>query len=105
MRASLYIDGAWVPSSGSDTIDVENPATEEVIGRVPSGTADDVDKAVQAAKAAFPAWAPPDAEDRPRYLPRLAESVTAKHEEIARTIAQDIGAPIKIAQMVQPGLP
>ena len=54
VRDSLYIDGAWVSSDGSDTIDVENPATEEIIGRVPSGTAGDVDRVVKAASAAFP---------------------------------------------------
>ena len=49
----LYIDGAWVPSTGTETIDVENPSTEEVIATIPAGTAEDVDKAVAAAKAAF----------------------------------------------------
>ena len=105
VRDSLYIDGTWVSSDGNETIDVENPATEEVIGRIPSGTAADVDKAVQAAKAAFPAWAATDPEERSKYLSRLVEAVTAKHEEIARTIAQEMGAPIKIAQMVQASLP
>jgi aldehyde dehydrogenase (NAD+) len=105
VRDSLYIDGAWVSSDGSETIDVENPATEEVIGRIPSGTAGDVDRAVKAARAALPAWSATDPEERSKYLSRLVEAVTAKHEEIARTIAQEMGAPIKIAQMVQAGLP
>jgi aldehyde dehydrogenase (NAD+) len=105
VRDSLYIDGAWVSSDGSETIDVENPATEEVIGRVPSGTAGDVDKAVKAARAALAAWSATDPEERSKYLSRLVEAVTAKHEEIARTIAQEMGAPIKIAQVVQAGLP
>src|SRR3954470_20543593 len=104
-RDSLYIDGAWVPSDGKDTIDVENPATEEIIGRVPSGTAGDVDRAVKAARVAFPAWAATDPEERSKYLSRLVEAVTARHEEIARTITQEMGAPIKIAQMIQAGLP
>ncbi|HET6816745.1 MAG TPA: aldehyde dehydrogenase family protein [Mycobacteriales bacterium] len=105
VRDSLYIDGAWVASDGNETIDVENPATEEVIGRIPSGTAGDVDRAVKAARAALPAWAATDPEERAKYLSRLVEAVTAKHEEIARTIAQEMGAPIKISQMVQAGLP
>ena len=105
VRDSLYIDGAWVSSDGSETIDVENPATEAVIGRIPSGTAGDVDKAVKAARAALPAWSATDPEERSKYLSRLVEAVTARHEEIARTIAQEMGAPIKIAQMVQAGLP
>jgi aldehyde dehydrogenase (NAD+) len=105
VRDSLYIDGAWVSSDGSETIDVENPATEAVIGRIPSGTAGDVDKAVKAARDALPAWSATDPEERSKYLSRLVEAVTARHEEIARTIAQEMGAPIKIAQMVQAGLP
>jgi len=105
VRDSIYIDGAWVPSDGKETIDVENPATEAVIGRIPSGTASDVDRAVAAARAAQDAWAATSAEERGKYLSRLQEAVTAKHGEIAQTIAKEMGAPIKIAEMVQAGLP
>jgi len=58
VRDKLYIDGAWVPSSGTATVDVINSATEEVMGRVPEATPDDVDKAVQAAKRALETWSP-----------------------------------------------
>src|SRR5206468_4135671 len=102
---TIYIDGAWVPSDGSETIDVENPATEEIIGRIPSGTASDVDRAVKAARAAQDAWAATSAEERGKYLSRLQEAVTAKHGEIAQIIAKEMGAPIKISEMVQAGLP
>ena len=51
-----YINGEWVASTGSETIDVISASTEEVIGRVPAGSAGDVDKAVAAAKAAFDSW-------------------------------------------------
>jgi aldehyde dehydrogenase (NAD+) len=105
VRDAIYIDGAWVPSDGSDTIDVENPATEEVIGRIPSGTASDVDRAVQAARAAQEDWAATSAEERGKFLSRLQEALTARHGEIAKTIAQEMGAPIKIAEMIQAGLP
>ena len=53
VRDKLYIDGAWVASSGSNTIDVVNSTTEAVMGTIPEGTPDDVDRAVKAAKAAF----------------------------------------------------
>ncbi|PTM94834.1 aldehyde dehydrogenase family protein [Streptomyces sp. VMFN-G11Ma] len=53
----MYIDGAWRPAVGTDTIEVVNPVDEQVVGRVPAGTAADVDDAVRAARAAFPAWA------------------------------------------------
>jgi aldehyde dehydrogenase (NAD+) len=58
-RNAIYVDGAWVPSGGTGTIDVYGAATEEVVGRIPDGVAADVDRAVAAAKAAFPAWSGP----------------------------------------------
>src|SRR3954452_24067008 len=91
VRDTVYIDGAWVASDGKDTIDVENPATEEVIGRIPSGTATDVDRAVQAARAAQDAWAATSPEERGKSLTRLQEAVTAHHGEIAQTIAKEMG--------------
>src|SRR4051812_46828937 len=105
VRDSIYIDGAWVASDGKETIDVENPATEEVIGRIPSGTPSDVDRAVTAARAAQDDWAATSPEERGKLISRLQEAVTAKHGEIAKTIAQEMGAPIKMAEMVQAGLP
>ncbi|MEU1157532.1 aldehyde dehydrogenase family protein, partial [Streptomyces sp. NPDC005918] len=53
----MYIDGAWRPAAGTDTITVLNPADEEPVGQVPAGTAQDVDAAVRAARAALPGWA------------------------------------------------
>jgi aldehyde dehydrogenase (NAD+) len=105
VRDTIYIDGAWVPSDGTDTIDVENPATEEVIGRIPSGTASDVDRAVKAARAAQDAWAATSPEERGKFLTRLQEAVTARHGEIAQTITKEMGAPIKMSEMIQAGLP
>ena len=105
VRDSLYIDGAWVPSDGKETIDVENPATEEVIGRIPAGTASDVDRAVKAARAAQDDWAATSPEERGKFLARLQDALTARHGEIAKTISQEMGAPIKMAEMIQAGLP
>jgi aldehyde dehydrogenase (NAD+) len=105
VRDSIYLDGAWVASDGTETIDVENPATEEVIARIPAGTASDVDRAVTAARAAQEGWAATSPEERAKYLSRLQEAVTARHGEIAKTIAQEMGAPIKMAEAIQAGLP
>jgi aldehyde dehydrogenase (NAD+) len=105
VRDKIYIDGAWVASDGNETIDVENPATEEVIGRIPAGTASDVDKAVKAARAVQDEWAATSPEERGKYLTRLQEAITARHGEIAKTISQEMGAPIKMAEMIQAGLP
>jgi aldehyde dehydrogenase (NAD+) len=105
VRDSFYIDGQWVPASGSDFIEVENPATEEIIGRVPAGTAVDVDRAVAAARAAFDGWAATDPEERAKYLSRLAEAMMGRIDEVARTISAEMGSPLKFAQLVQAGLP
>ena len=56
VRDKIYIGGAWVASTGTGTLEVIDSTTEEVMATIPEGTAEDVDKAVQAAAAAFPAW-------------------------------------------------
>ena len=56
-RDKLYINGKWIASTGKGSIDVINPSTEEVVGKIPEGTAADIDAAVKAAKAAFDGWA------------------------------------------------
>src|SRR3954467_5486910 len=105
VRDKLYIDGAWVPSTGSSTIDVINSATEEVMGRVPEATAADVDKAVEAAKRAFEAWPTTSVEERSKYLQRIAEGLQARTMDIATVIAQELGMPINLSMIIQAGLP
>ncbi len=104
-RDRLYIDGAWVPSTGSDTIDVVNATTEEVMGRVPLGTADDVDAAVAAARRAFGAWSTTPVEERAKYLQRLHEGLNARMDDIAQTICGEVGMPMVFSQLIQAGLP
>jgi len=104
-RDKLYIDGAWVPSTGSGTIDVTNATSEEVIGRVPEGTPEDVGKAVAAAKVAFPDWAATSVDDRAKYIGRLHEGLNARVEEIAKVITAEVGMPIGYSQIAQAGLP
>jgi acyl-CoA reductase-like NAD-dependent aldehyde dehydrogenase len=105
VRDKLYIDGAWVPSTGAAHIEVINSTTEEVMGRIPEGTAEDVDKAVKAAKAAFPAWAATSKEERGKYLQRITEGLSARMQEIATVISQEVGMPINLSNMIQAGLP
>src|SRR5881227_1964970 len=105
VRDKLYIDGAWVPSTGSDTIDVINSATEEVMGRVPEATALDVDKAVEAAKRAFESWSTTSAEERSKYIQRIAEGLQARTMDIANVVAQELGMPINLSMIIQAGLP
>jgi aldehyde dehydrogenase (NAD+) len=105
VRDKLYIDGAWVPSTGSETVDVTNSTTEEVMGRVPQATADDVDKAVQAAKAAFEGWAQTSVEERGKYMQRIGEGLQARTQEVANLVAQELGMPINLSMIIQAGLP
>jgi acyl-CoA reductase-like NAD-dependent aldehyde dehydrogenase len=104
-RDKIYVDGAWVPSTGKGTIEVVNSATEEVIGTIPEGTPDDVDKAAKAAKAAFPGWAATSVEERGKYVQRIAEGLQARMQDIANIVAQEVGMPINLSMIIQAGLP
>jgi aldehyde dehydrogenase (NAD+) len=104
-RNAIYIDGAWVPSGGTGTIDVYGAATEEVVGRIPDGVAADVDRAVGAAKAAFGAWSVTAAEERAKHLQRIQEGLMARQAELAELIATEVGMPIRLSGMIQVGLP
>jgi len=101
----LYIDGAWVPSTGSGTIDVINASTEQVMGHIPEGTPEDVDKAVAAAKTAFETWGQSAPAERQKVLQALAEELGARNQEIAETITGEVGMPMFLSQMIQAGLP
>jgi len=104
-RNAVYIDGAWVPSGGTGTIDVYGAASEEVVGRVPDGVAADVDRAVAAARRAFPGWSATAPDERATHLQRIQEGLFARQDELARLIATEVGMPLKLAAMIQVGLP
>src|SRR6056297_2243357 len=101
----IYIDGAWVPSDGTGSIDVINASTEEVMGSIPEGTASDVEKAATAAKRAFDTWSRTDLEERLKLVQRLAEELGARSDEIAEIIAGEVGMPLMWSKMIQAGLP
>ena len=101
----LYINGAWVPPSSDASLEVRNAATEEVIARVPAGTSDDVDLAVQAARAAFGSWAATPAEQRSVFLHSVADALAARADEIAHIITAEVGMPLKLSQRIQAALP
>jgi acyl-CoA reductase-like NAD-dependent aldehyde dehydrogenase len=101
----LYIDGQWVPSTGSGSIDVINASTEEVMGRVPEGTAEDVDRAVAAAKAAFEGWSQTSKDERGKFIQGLADALGARNQEIAESVCGEVGMPMFLSQLVQAGLP
>jgi aldehyde dehydrogenase (NAD+) len=104
-RAELYIGGEWIAPSGSGTIDVINASTEEVMGRIPEGTPEDVDRAVAAAREAFGAWSQVPAEERAQLCGAIAAKLGERQEEIGALIAQELGMPVKLATMIQAGLP
>src|SRR5215213_7217132 len=101
----IYVDGEWVDSSGSGMLDVTNSTTEEVMARVPEGTAADVDSAVAAARRAFDAWSQTSGQERADYLRRISEGLASRMNEIGGIIASEVGMPLPLATGVQAGLP
>ncbi|MFF9149729.1 aldehyde dehydrogenase family protein [Streptomyces sp. NPDC014861] len=102
---AMYIGGEWRPAASSETIPVVDPATEQVIAQVPAGTAEDVDAAVRAARAALPGWAATPPAERATRIGALRDALAARAEEIAATVTAELGAPPKIAAAVHAGLP
>lgn len=102
-RTHLFIDGQWVTPEGTGTIDVIDPATEEIIGGVPNGSAADIDRAVAAARRAFdPLISVAERKDR---LARVVDALDKRLPDIAETITREMGAPVRIAQGVQTKVP
>ncbi len=93
-----YINGAWVPSTSSDLLDITNPATGEVLAQVPLSGANDVDAAVQAARAAFPAWKATSTIERARWLFGFREQLVQRADEIAATLTREMGKTYPDAQ-------
>jgi len=105
IRDKLYINGRWATPAGPKTIEVRSASTEAVIGRVPEGTPEDADAAVRAARAAFESWAATSVPERARFLARIHEGLQARAEDIGRTIAGEVGMPLKLATRIQAGSP
>ncbi|MEU7149772.1 aldehyde dehydrogenase family protein [Streptomyces sp. NPDC045470] len=104
-RDAMYIDGSWRPAAGPDTIAVVNPADERIIGTVPAGTAQDVDTAVRAARAALPGWARTAPAERAARLTALRDQLAGRAQEIAETITAELGAPLAFSKAVQAAVP
>src|ERR1700723_2246067 len=96
----MFINGEWVASKSAKTFPVYDPSTEEVIAQVPDASADDVNRAVAAAKTAFEEgpWATTTAQERGRVLFRLAEKVRAHLPELAELECRNTGKPIVEAE-------
>jgi acyl-CoA reductase-like NAD-dependent aldehyde dehydrogenase len=104
-KERIFIGGEWVEPSGADPIEVVNATTEEVMGTIPGCTPVDADRAVKAAREAFESWSQTSREERAGYLAAIAAGLGERAEEIAATISQELGMPLKLSQMIQVGLP
>jgi aldehyde dehydrogenase (NAD+) len=100
-RRQFYIDGAWVDPTTPRDHHVINPATEEAIAVISLGSPADVDKAVAAAKAAFPAFSATSREERIALLEKIIGLYQARMGEIAEAISRQMGAPMWLAQAAQ----
>jgi malonate-semialdehyde dehydrogenase (acetylating) / methylmalonate-semialdehyde dehydrogenase len=101
-----YVAGAWTPSTGVEQLDVTNPATGEVLARVPLSATADLDAAVRAAREALPAWRAVSVIARARLLFALREGLEARREELARSVTTEMGKTIddaraEVARMIE----
>lgn len=100
-----YYDGDWQASAGTETIAVISSATEQEVARVPRGTAQDVDRAVNAARRGFEEWSRQSIEDRAQWLEKLAAAMKTRAPKIADAIAHEVGTALLFATKVQAEFP
>ncbi len=105
VRDKLYIGGAWVPSAGKGSIEVIDSTSEDVIGTVPEGTTEDIDRAVAAAREAFPGWSSTPVAERAALLTAVSETLGARMDELGELITHEVGMPLVLSRLVQVGLP
>lgn len=96
----LYINGEWVESEGHSFIDIENPETHEIFAQVPRGNEKDVDKAVQAARAAFETWQYTPIEKRAALMETVVQGLEARRQDLIETITKELGSPYKVSAEV-----
>jgi betaine-aldehyde dehydrogenase len=105
VRDKFYIGGQWVAPGTSETIDVHNAGTGEVMGHVPAGSPKDIDAAVAAARSALESWSAFPPGTRAEFLEKISAELKKRSDELARTITQEVGMPLKLAGRIQAGLP
>ena len=88
----MYINGAWTDSQSSEKKDVINPTTEEVIAQVPIGNQEDANKAVSAAKDAFPSWNALTPKERAEYVLKIGKGIRDRAEEITDSVIAELGS-------------
>jgi aldehyde dehydrogenase (NAD+) len=100
-NTKFYIGGQWVDPASPHLFDVVNPATEDVAGQISLGSGADVDRAVQAARQAFPAYSQTTKKERIALLQRIIDLYSARFEELAQTMTLEMGSPITFSREVQ----
>lgn len=100
----FYIDGQWVDPVALNTLEVENPATETVCGRIAIGAAADVDRAVKAARKAFVSWSATTVNERVQLLEAIQQEYQKRSADLAAALTEEMGAPRTLANGFQVGL-
>src|SRR5689334_1036670 len=104
-KDKLFIGGQWIAPASREMIDVHNAGNGEVMGRIPAAGEKEVDAAVKAARAALEAWSATPPEKRAEFLEKISAGLKARADELAKTIAQEVGMPLKMSSRIQAGLP
>ena len=105
IRDKFYINGEWVAPVGKETLDVVDASTEEVMGQVPAGVAEDANRSVEAASSAFESWGMTTPQERQGYLKKLHTAMTARQDQLGEVMAGEVGMPLGMAKPIQAGLP
>ncbi len=101
----IYVNGQWIASEGTKTIEVFDSVTEQVMATIPEGTAGDVAKAAAAAKAAFESWSALPAAERAKYMNRIGDALGGRMDEIASAISRETGMSKPLSNIIQVGIP
>ena len=102
-RTGFFIDGAWVTPHGTDCLRLHDPATGEAVDELQLGDQHDVDRAVAAARAAFPSYAQTSIDERVALLDRVIEVYKKRFDDIGASISRQMGAPLEFATRFQAG--
>ncbi|MCB1419784.1 MAG: aldehyde dehydrogenase family protein [Notoacmeibacter sp.] len=96
-----FINGQWVPTNGTQTMDMVNPATERVFGKLTLATVTDVDNAVAAAAAALSSYRNTSKQERLLLIQRIGEEFKKRMPDLVQSVVEELGAPLKLAQGLQ----
>ena len=100
-KLNFYINGQWVESDSNERIEIINPANEELIGHVTSGTKEDINKAVSAASDAFQTYQFSSKEDRIEILNNIITEYENRYDDLVQVITEEMGAPTWLSQKAQ----